>query len=155
MTTAADIMHSDVQCIDEDQTLDVAAQMMRNLGVGSLPICGNDRKLKGIITDRDIVIRCVAEGRDCRSTTAAELAQGKPFWVDEDADIDVVLQGMIEHRIKRVPVIRDFRLTGIISEADLARHLPEQRLGKLIEAMKSGPADQVPGAGDRPHLTAH
>ncbi|WP_344101401.1 CBS domain-containing protein [Nocardiopsis rhodophaea] len=155
MTTAADIMHQNAQCIDEGETLDVAARMMRDMGVGALPICGSDKRLKGIITDRDIVLRCVAEGRDCRTTTAADLAQGTPFWVDEEAEISEVLQGMIEHRIKRVPVIRDHQLTGIISESDLARALPEQQLAQFVEAMKSGPADQVPGAGTRPHLTHH
>ena len=64
MTTARDIMHTGAQCIGEDQTLMEAAQMMRDLGVGSLPICGNDKKFHRIITDRDIVIKAVAEGKD-------------------------------------------------------------------------------------------
>ena len=76
MTTARDIMHTGAQCITEDQTLAEAAQMMRDLGVGSLPICGNDKKLHGIITDRDIVIKAVAEGLVLTTRTAGDLAQG-------------------------------------------------------------------------------
>ena len=70
MTTARDIMHVGAECIDEHETLARAARRMRDLDVGALPICGDDDRLTGIITDRDIVIRCVAAGRDPEAVTA-------------------------------------------------------------------------------------
>jgi CBS domain-containing protein len=135
MTTARDIMHAGAECIGEHETLQYAAQRMRALDVGSLPICGDDDRLHGIITDRDIVIKCVAGGGDPAAITAAELAQGKPVTVDSEAEVGEVLQAMESHQIRRVPVIESQRLVGMISEADLARHLPEQTVGEFVEAV--------------------
>ncbi|GES38183.1 CBS domain protein [Rhodococcus aetherivorans] len=135
MTTARDIMHRDAVCIGEHDTLETAAQRMRELDIGALPICGDDDRLHGIITDRDIVLECVAAGGDPSSMTAGELAQGKPYVVDADADIDRVLTMMEEHRIRRLPVVEEHRLIGMISEADLATHLPESEVGRFVEAI--------------------
>ena len=143
MTTAKDVMHRGATCVDANVNLTEAARMMRDLGVGALPICGEDGKLKGIITDRDIVVKCLAEGKDPDACSAIELAQGKPFYVDASADIETVLQEMTQHKIKRLPVIENRELVGIVSEADLAQHLPEDQIGRLVEAIKSGPADHV------------
>jgi CBS domain-containing protein len=143
MTTAREIMHQGAQCIGEQETLTGAARKMRDLGVGALPICGEDNKLHGIITDRDIVIKCLADGKDPATTRASELAQGKPFYVDAGSDIDDVLRQMMDHRIKRLPVIDKGRLVGMISEADLAKNLPEEKLGNFVEAIKSGPPDRA------------
>ncbi len=81
MTTAKDIMHTGVTCIGEHETLTAAAQHMRDLGVGALPIFGDDDRLTGMITDRDIVIKCIAAGHDPNTTTAGELAQGSTYHV--------------------------------------------------------------------------
>jgi CBS domain-containing protein len=137
MTTAKDIMRAGAQCIGQQQTLAEAARMMRDLGVGALPICGEDDRLHGIITDRDIVIKCLAEGRDPTRMTAEELAQGTPAFVDADADTGEVIQLMRRRQIKRVPVIEDHRLVGMISEADLARSLPEEQVGAFVEVLTS------------------
>ena len=126
-------MHPGAECITEDDTLATAAQRMRDLGVGSLPICGADDRLHGIITDRDIVVRCIAEGRDPAQMRAADLAQGRVYWVDAAADVDEVLREMEDHQIKRLPVIDNHRLVGVISEADIARNLSEDRLAEFVE----------------------
>ena len=76
MTTAKEIMHTGATCIGEHETLAAAAQYMRDLDVGALPICGDDDRLHGMITDRDIVTKCIAAGHDPNDTTAGELAQG-------------------------------------------------------------------------------
>jgi CBS domain-containing protein len=130
---ARDIMHPGAECVAENDSLDVAARKMRDLGVGSLPICGADDRLHGIITDRDIVVRCIAEGRYPAQVRAGELAQGTLFWVDAAADVDEVLRQMEDHQVKRLPVIENHRLVGVISEADLARHLSEDRLAEFVE----------------------
>ncbi|MFI9365084.1 CBS domain-containing protein [Kitasatospora sp. NPDC053057] len=119
MTTARDIMHTGAQCIGAHQTLDEAAKMMRDKKVGALPICGDDQKLHGIITDRDIVVRCLAEGKDPAKMTAIELA-GHLHCVRAEDSMDTVLKKMEQHQIRRIPVIDGERLVGMISEADLA-----------------------------------
>ena len=135
MTTARDIMHADAKCIGEHETLAQAARKMRDMDVGALPVCGDDDRLHGIITDRDIVIKCVAADGDPATVTAGDLARGKPFTIDVDASAEQVLQVMEEHRIRRLPVIDNYRLVGMISEADLARHLPEQSIAEFVEAI--------------------
>jgi CBS domain-containing protein len=135
MTTARDIMHAGAECIGEHATLESAAQRMRDLDVGALPICGDDDRLHGIITDRDIVTKCVASGADPATVTAGELAQGAPVTIDSTADVAQVLNVMEEHRIRRLPVIESRRLIGMISEADLARHLPEQSVGQFVQVI--------------------
>ncbi|WP_067128139.1 CBS domain-containing protein [Microtetraspora malaysiensis] len=132
MTTARNVMHFGVQCIGENENLLTAARMMRDLNVGSLPVCGEDDRLKGIITDRDIIIKCVAAGKSCAEVKASELAQGTPVWIDADADLDDALQTMEEHQIRRLPVLENHRLVGVISEADLAAHLPENKLAEAV-----------------------
>lgn len=138
MTIAREIMHPGAECIGEHQTLAFAAQRMRDLDVGALPLCGDDDRLHGIITDRDIVIKCIAEGGDPAATTAGTLAQGTPVTIGADEDARQVLHVMEEHRIRRLPVIDNHRLVGVISEADLARHLSEDAVGHFVEVVCAG-----------------
>ncbi|MEV0635690.1 CBS domain-containing protein [Streptomyces sp. NPDC050619] len=135
MTTAGDIMHRGAQWIPAHETLDRAAQLMRELGVGALPISDANERLCGILTDRDIVIGCVAMGHNPAQVTAGEMAQGTPRWIEASADVGDVLREMQEHQIRRLPVIENKRLVGIISEADLARHLPEDQIGTWAESV--------------------
>jgi CBS domain-containing protein len=139
MSTARDVMHPGAECVDENETLAAAAEMMRDLHVGALPICGADRRLHGIITDRDIVVRCVAEGFDPLTMTAREMAQGTPIWVDIDDDADDVLRVMTESGIRRVPVLQDRQLVGMISEADLAVHLDEDQMAQFANDLYGSP----------------
>ncbi|APU40051.1 CBS domain-containing protein [Streptomyces sp. NPDC056254] len=133
MTTAADIMHPGAQWIPAHETLDRAAELMARLNVGALPISDTDERLCGIVTDRDIVVNCVAKGLDPAKTTCGDMAQGTPRWIDAGADVSDVLDEMESHRIKRLPVIKDKRLVGMISEADLAQHLSEDQLAGFVE----------------------
>jgi len=128
-------MHAGAECIGDSQNLQRAAQQMRDLDVGALPICGDDGRLLGIVTDRDIVIKCIANGVDPGNVTAGQLAQGKPVTVDSKADVNDVLHLMEENQIRRLPVLDNQQVVGMISEADLARHLPEQAVGRFVEAI--------------------
>ncbi|MEU5644450.1 CBS domain-containing protein [Streptomyces milbemycinicus] len=135
MTTAREIMHVGTTCVQESETLEEAARRMSELDVGALPICGPDDRLHGIITDRDIVVKCLAKGKDPRTMPAGQLAQGKPITIDAEADIDQVLRAMEQHKIRRLPVIDNHRLVGMISEADLAHRLPEEQVGHFVDAV--------------------
>jgi CBS domain-containing protein len=135
MTTARDVMHTGATCVGEHETLRSAAELMRRLDVGALPICGDDDRLVGLITDRDIVVKCLAAGKDAGTMTAGELARGKPFTIDADASIDDALHVMEEQRIRRLPVLDNHRLVGMISEADISRHLSDDRIAHFVEAV--------------------
>ncbi|MFG1701704.1 CBS domain-containing protein [Nonomuraea sp. M3C6] len=129
--TARDLMTAGAECIDAHETLDRAAQMMRNNDVGALPVCGPGDRVTGIITDRDIVVKCVAAGHDPAKLTAGELATGL-VWVSADATVEEALARMEENQIKRLPVMDDGRIVGMISEADLAKHLPDDQLVEFV-----------------------
>jgi len=126
-STAREIMTGGVECVREDESVLDAAKKMRDLGVGALPICGNDDRLKGMLTDRDIVVRVLAEGLEPGGTTAGELAEGKPVTIGADDSLDELVRTMAQHEVKRLPVIDGHRLIGVVSEADVAEHAsPEQ-----------------------------
>jgi len=135
MTTAREIMTGGVDCVSENETLSDAARKMRDLDVGSLPICGEDNRLKGMLTDRDIVVKCVADGGDPNSVRASELATGKPVTIGADDSIEEALRTMSEHQVRRLPVIDGHDLVGVVSQADIARNLPEEKVGDLVEAI--------------------
>ena len=141
MTTAREVMTGDASCVGTEDTLADAARRMRDLDVGALPICGDDNRLKGMITDRDIVVKCVADGRDPNQTKVSELAEGKPVTIGADDSVEEALSTMKDHGVRRLPVIDGHELIGILSQADVAKHLPEERLGDLVEAISSAPAN--------------
>jgi CBS domain-containing protein len=135
MTTARDIMTQGAECAGSDDTLADAARKMRDLGVGALPICGSDERLEGMLTDRDIVVRCIAEGGDPSTTPVSELAGGKPVTIGADDPVDEALRTMIEHGVRRLPVIDGDRLVGMVSQADVARETSRDQAGELVEAL--------------------
>ncbi len=136
---ARDIMSPDVTCIGEGDSVLEAAKQLRQLDVGALPICGEDDRLKGMLTDRDIVVKVLAEGRDPASTRAGELGQGdgKTVTIGADDPIEEALRTMTEHKVRRLPVIDGRELVGIISQADIATNLDEEQVGDLVEAISS------------------
>lgn len=131
--TARDIMSSGVQCVGAHQSLFDAAKMMRDLNVGCLPICGDDNRLTGLITDRDIVVKCCAEGVDPAEVQAGSLA-GTLHWIDADAGATEALEIMETHQIKRLPVIdvrKGHSLVGMITEANLAKNLNDEQIAEF------------------------
>src|SRR4029453_15567871 len=122
-------MTPDVTCVGEKESLAEAAHKMAELGVGSLPICGEDNRLKGMLTDRDIVVKALAKDRNPADIAAGELAQGKPVTVGADADAADVLRTMSDHKVRRLPVIDGHQLVGIVVVADVARALPDRPVG--------------------------
>ena len=137
--TARDIMTGGVECVGENETVLDAAKKLAQLDVGSMPICGEDDRLKGMLTDRDIVVKVLAEGKDPSSVKASEIAQGDGTVVTVGADdsVEEALATMKQHEVRRLPVIDGHDLVGIISVADVARNLDESKLGDLVEAISN------------------
>jgi len=136
-TTAREIMTGDATCVGEQESLQDAARKMAELDVGALPICGEDNRLKGMITDRDIVVKCVVDGGDPGRVTAGSLAEGKPVTIGADDSVEEALSTMSSHGVRRLPVIDGTDLIGVLSQADIARNLPEDKVGDLVEAISS------------------
>ncbi|MEC3957484.1 CBS domain-containing protein [Nocardia sp. CDC153] len=128
-------MTPDCQCVRSSDTVLTAARKMAELDVGALPICGEDNKLKGMLTDRDIVVKVVAQRKDPIGIDAGDLADGVPVVAQADDDVERVLQLMADHQVRRLPVIDHNELVGIIAQADIARILEHRASGEVVEAI--------------------
>ena len=135
MKKARDLMTAGAECVGEKETLVDAARKMRDLDVGALPICGDDNRLHGMLTDRDIVVKCVAEGGDPATATAGQFAQGKPVTIGADDSAEEALETMTEHQVRRLPVIDGHKLVGMLSQADVARELSGKKTGETVAAI--------------------
>jgi CBS domain-containing protein len=137
--TARDVMSGGAECVGENESMLDAARQMAELDVGAMPICGEDDRLKGMVTDRDIVVKVLAQGKDPAQTRAGELAQGKPVTIGADDSVEEALHTMAEHKVRRLPVIDGHRLIGVVSQGDLAKAVDEAQVGELVEAISSAP----------------
>jgi CBS domain-containing protein len=139
------VMTRNVEVIQPDAPIQQAAQKMKSLDVGSLPVCDGQR-LVGMITDRDIVVRAVAEGdgRQVNQFTVQDVMTGKVVYCYEDDDIDEAARIMSEEQIRRLPVLnRDKRLVGIVALGDVAVDTADPVLsGKALKDI-SKPAEPV------------
>jgi CBS domain-containing protein len=136
--TARDIMSPDCTCVGENDTVLEAAEKLAQLDVGAMPICGEDDRLKGMVTDRDIVVKVLAKGKDPSSTPVSELAtQDEVVTIGADDPIDEALRTMASHKVRRLPVIDGHELVGIVSQADIATNLDEEKVGDLVEAISA------------------
>jgi len=135
MTTAREIMTPDATCVRSSETVRDAADKMAQLSVGALPICGEDNRLQGMLTDRDIVVKVVAQGKDPRSVHASELAQGEVVTIGADDTAEEIMRTMSEHKVRRLPVIDGHDLVGMVAQADVARALEHPEVGDLVAAL--------------------
>jgi CBS domain-containing protein len=128
-----DAMTADPRTVDLNDTVVDAAHIMEEEDVGSIPVVGNDNVLAGMLTDRDIVIRVVAAGKDPRTTTAGEVAtkQVSPAYPDEP--LEEALEQMAFRQVRRLPVIEDDRVVGILAQADIVQEVKDKKAGYLIE----------------------
>ncbi|WP_026197847.1 CBS domain-containing protein [Sciscionella marina] len=137
MTTARDVMTADAHCVASDQTAKDAARLMGELGVGAVPICGKDNKVKGVVTDRDLVVKVLDQGRDAASFPAGDLNQNEAITIGADDTVQDVLATMTNHKVRRLPVIDQDRLVGMVALADITRAVPYAETGELVEALSA------------------
>ncbi len=128
-----EVMTSNPRTIGADELVAEAAKLMRDEDVGLAPVVEGDR-LVGALTDRDIAIRVVAEGKDPASTPVREVASTEVVTVDPEQDLDEALNLMAQHQVRRIPVVeQDGRLVGVVAQADVARQSDERQTGELVE----------------------
>jgi CBS domain-containing protein len=128
-----DLMTGNPCAIDADKSVGYAAKMMRDEDVGVAPIVEGD-KLIGVLTDRDIATRVVAEGKDPQQTTVREVASKNVVTVDPQQELDEALRLMAQHQVRRLPVVEeDGRLVGVVAQADVAREADPERTGEVVQ----------------------
>jgi CBS domain-containing protein len=138
--TARDVMSGGAECIGEHETVADAARKLAELEVGAMPICGTDDRLKGMLTDRDIVVKVIAEGKDPANVAAGDLAdQPEVVTIGADDSVNEALQTMTQHKVRRLPVIDGHRLIGVVSQADLAQEIDKEKVGALVAAISAAP----------------
>jgi CBS domain-containing protein len=120
------------ETIQADQPAAEAAKLMKEADAGMIPVM-TDGALVGTVTDRDIAVRVVAEGKDPRSTPVHEIASTDIVTIEPDRDLDEALQLMAKHQVRRLPVVEDGRLIGILAQADVAREGDEEEVGRTVE----------------------
>jgi len=116
-----DIMTNQVVRIQPEETVTVAARMLEHNNIGAMPVCSNDGKLCGMLTDRDIVTRCLAAGKAPQTTTVREIMTGKIYVGRPDMEVSMAAGLMGREQVRRLPVMQDGKLCGMVSLGDLAR----------------------------------
>lgn len=135
--SVSEVMSANPCSVDADKPVAYAAQMMKQEDVGLVPIVEGDR-LVGALTDRDIVTRVVAEGKDPQSVTVREVASTDVVTIDPQQDLDEALRLMATNQIRRLPVVEeDGRLVGIVAQADVAREADDKQTGELVEEIST------------------
>lgn len=130
-------MTENVEALREDDSLQTAAERLAQHDVGALPVCDERQQVRGIVTDRDIVVHGLAQGKDPRKTTVGEIVTPNPITVGPDESVQRVTEIMAEKQIRRVPVVEDGKLVGIISQADIAQAVPADQAGKMLSQISS------------------
>ena len=128
-----DIMTTNPSTIEPDQSVVEAAKIMKQEDAGVVPVTENGR-LTGMVTDRDIAIRVVAEGKDPQSTAVREVASKNLVTIDPQQDLDEALRLMAQHQVRRLPVVEeDGRLVGVVAQADVAREGDDTKTGQVVQ----------------------
>jgi CBS domain-containing protein len=130
--TVAELMSTSPSSVSRQATAADAAKIMLEEDVGSVPVV-DDAYLIGIVTDRDIAIRVVAQGRDPKATPVAEIATPDPHYAKPDESVDEAYERMAVWQIRRLPVVDDDRLVGMLAQADMVHELKDKKAGQLVD----------------------
>jgi CBS domain-containing protein len=141
MITAREIMTRGVECARTTESLVDVARRMRMLDVGALPICGDDGRLTGMVTDRDIVVQCIAAGGDPADHHVGELALGEAAYVGADDGVERALLTMMNADVRRLPVLDGHTIVGMVTLADLAMSLPDEDVDDLVGVVPAVPSN--------------
>ncbi|HTU37431.1 MAG TPA: CBS domain-containing protein [Acidimicrobiales bacterium] len=138
MTSARDIMTSGIEYLKTTDTATDAAKRLAVADIGAVPVCQPDGRLVGMVTDRDIVTKVVAAGKDPAGVSLDQLAdQGEIVTIGADDSVEETLDVMKRYKVRRLPVIDGAEVVGIVSQADVARQLPERQVGDYLAAISS------------------
>jgi CBS domain-containing protein len=140
MTTAREIMTPDARFCPQDATAADAARLMADDDLGALPVCDADGRLTGVVTDRDLAVKVVAEGRDAQQVRLSDIVDvTEVVTIGADDSAEEAIRTMKDHAVRRLPVIDGTSLVGVVSQADIARAMPDAKIGDLVDAISSAP----------------
>ena len=140
MTVARDIMTADATYCSADSTAAEAARKMADEDVGAVPVCDTEGRLCGVVTDRDLAVKIVATGQDPDAVLLADLVDGgEVVTIGADDTVEAAIRTMKDHAVRRLPVIDGKALVGMVSQADIARAMPDTTIGDLVDAISSAP----------------
>ena len=138
-TKVRDVMTDSPRCVTPETSVSDAARLMESEDIGSLPILDGER-LAGMVTDRDIVIRAIAKGKDPRGMPVREIASGEVVSVHADDDLSDAVQLMASRQVRRLPVVdANDRLVGVLAQADVASSANEKSVGAMVEEISKSP----------------
>jgi len=138
-TKVQDVMSTRPRCVSPDTPVTEAAELMESEDVGSLPVLEGD-ELAGMITDRDIVIRAIARGKDPRGMPVREISTRDVVAIRGDEDLSEALKLMASHQVRRLPVVDESNhLVGVLAQADVAREAGEKTVGEMVEEISRSP----------------
>ncbi|TMJ97175.1 MAG: CBS domain-containing protein [Actinobacteria bacterium] len=132
MSQIRDVMTENVKSAEPSTSVREAARLMAGEDIGPVPVVEGER-LVGIVTDRDLVVRVIAEGKDPDSTTVGEIVSADVVTVSPDQDLDEALKLLARHQVRRLPVVENDRLVGIVAQADVARQGDDSKTGETVE----------------------
>lgn len=137
MTQIKDVMAQNFKWMSPDSPISQIAEQMRDIDCGFIPLAEND-KIVGMITDRDITVRAIAEGKNPVETKARDIMTAKTYYCYDDQDVEEVCNNMGEIQVRRLPVVnRDKRLVGIVSMGDLAQSASRPNIGQTQQQITS------------------
>lgn len=137
---AREIMTSGVEMISADATIQEAARKLADLDIGAAPVCNAERRLHGMLTDRDIVVKVLAAGKDPSTTKVIDISdQPEVATIGADDSVEEALQTMKTHKVRRLPVIDGTDVVGMVSQADIAVNLPDGKVADLVEVISAAP----------------
>ena len=138
MTTAREIMTPRAEWLSEDVPVSEAARKMSEDDFGVLPVCDGQGHLQGVVTDRDLVVKVIAEGRDPQKTKVGDIAdQPEVVTIGADDSAEEAIRTMKDHGVHRLPVIDGNKFVGMVSQADIARAMPDAKVGDLVGTISS------------------
>jgi CBS domain-containing protein len=132
VVSAREIMAMDAAYVDDDQTVGTAAAMMRDLEIGSLPVCSAEGDLEGVLTEHDIVVNCLANGSDPFTTPVRGVTSRPPIAIEADQSIESALLTMALHHLRRIPVIDGGHLVGVLEESEVAQSVSEHASAEFL-----------------------
>lgn len=142
MTTAREIMTPGADYCPDSTTSAEAARRMADAAIGAMPVCDADGRLVGVVTDRDLAVKIVAAGRDPESVRLGEIVdQGEVVTIGADDSVEEAIRTMKDHAVRRLPVIDGTSVVGMVSQADIAREMPDAKIGDLVGAISQAPAN--------------
>jgi len=140
MTAARDIMTPNATYCSADTTAAEAARKMADQNVGAIPVCDTDGRLCGVVTDRDLAVKIVAAGHDPDTVRLSELVDANEVvTIGADDSVEEAIRTMKDHAVRRLPVIDGHNLVGMVSQANIARAMPDTTIGDLVDAISSAP----------------